>query len=147
MSKNLLLFLQRLGVGLKTPNTLPQETGTQKTGLAFLYFFCSFIYNLSLSLSQAKYKLFLFWMAAPLPILLQSPFYCHLHSLAEIILLKYSLVYCNVRHNHTIYLNCNEKVLHLNLLNCAVKLIMRKHIRKRIIKQDLEKHPKNNIYL
>ena len=29
--------IRRLGEGLRTPNTLPQETGTQKTGLAFIY--------------------------------------------------------------------------------------------------------------
>ena len=46
----------------------------------------------------------------------------------------YIHVYCNVHHNHTIYLKGIEKVLYLNLLNCAVKLIMRKQIRKRIIK-------------
>ena len=39
MSKNLLLFLQRLGNGLKTIYTLPQETGTQKTGLASIFKF------------------------------------------------------------------------------------------------------------
>ena len=36
MSKNLFLFLWRLGKGLRTVNTLPQETGTQKTGLAYI---------------------------------------------------------------------------------------------------------------
>ena len=28
----------------------------------------------------------------------------------------------------SLFLECNEKVLHLNLLNCAVKLIIRKEI-------------------
>ena len=37
MSKNLLFFLQRLGRGLRTPHTLPQETGTQKTELASIH--------------------------------------------------------------------------------------------------------------
>ena len=36
MSKNLFLFLQPLGKGLKTVYTLPQETGTQITGLALM---------------------------------------------------------------------------------------------------------------
>ena len=30
---------------------------------------------------------------------------------------------CNVCHNHTIYLKCNRRVLHLNLLNCTVGII------------------------
>ena len=40
MSKNLLLFLERLGEGLRTIYTLPQETGTQKTGLACMNVQC-----------------------------------------------------------------------------------------------------------